>query len=91
MVKSRSTDGDLERTGGGSQNLRWGYVPCIRPHNISRSTAIGCEAKYERSKKRSQGGFFSEIEAFCEEKGYICVYIRFQTTRDRQKTDIIEK
>jgi len=31
--------------------------------NISKSNVIGCEAKYELSKKRSQG-FLSEIEVF---------------------------
>jgi len=31
-----------------------GGRPCIRPPNISRSTVIGCEAKYELTKKRSK-------------------------------------
>jgi len=49
-----------------------GDGPCICPPNISRSgrTVIGCEAKYELSKKWSQGGTLcSEIEVFGEEKG----------------------
>jgi len=32
-----------------------GDGPCIRPPNISRSTVIGCEAKYELTKERSSG------------------------------------
>ena len=39
------------------------------------------------SKIRYRGGIF----CFGEEKGYICVYIRFQTTKDKQKTHKIEK
>jgi len=41
--------------------------------NISRSTVIGCEAKYELSKKKVSRRNFSEIEVFGEEKGYIRV------------------
>src|SRR6218665_1029862 len=42
----------------------------IRSPNILRSTVIGCEAKYELTKKRSQGEVFcSEIEVFGQEKG----------------------
>jgi len=42
----------------------------IRSPNILRSTVIGCEAKYELTKKRSQGEIFcSEIEVFGQEKG----------------------
>ena len=38
--------GDLGRTGGGPQDLRWGRPMHLRPTpNILRSTVIGCEAK----------------------------------------------
>ena len=70
-----STGGDL----GGRlpQNLRCGGSPCICPPNISRST-VGCEVKYELSKKCLKEDF-SEIEAFGEENGYIilCVGIAY--------------
>ena len=40
-----------------------GDGPCIRPPNILRSTVMGCEAKYELTKKRCHKGMFlSEIE-----------------------------
>jgi len=41
---------------------------------------MGCEAKYELTKKRCQGGIFLfEIEVFGQEKWVIICYIRFQT------------
>ena len=47
-----STGGDLGRLGDGPpKNLRWGVGPCIRPHNILRTTVAGCEANYELTKK----------------------------------------
>jgi len=69
--------GDLGRTGGTvPQNLRWGDGPCILPPNILRSTVIGCEAKYELTKKGVKEEFLSEMEVFGEdlgqEKGHIC-------------------
>src|SRR6218665_865245 len=48
--------------GRSPQNLRWGNGPSIRPSNISRSTVIGCESKYELSKKRCEEVFCSEIK-----------------------------
>jgi len=53
-------DGDL----GGNvhetalRTLRWGTSHASVPTNISRSTVIGREAKFELTKKGSQGGFF---------------------------------
>ena len=41
--------------------------------NILRSTVIGCEAKYELNKRGLKEEFFSEIEAFGQEKGHIIV------------------
>ena len=44
------------------------------PPNILRSTAMGCEAKYELTKKRCQGGILlSEIEVLGQEMGVIYV------------------
>src|SRR6218665_725646 len=51
---------------------------CIRTLNFSRSSVIGCVAKYELTKKSCHGGIFcSEIEAFV--KKMVLLYIRFQT------------
>ena len=48
--------GDLGRTGGTvPPKFEVGDGPCILPHNILRSTVMGCEAKYELTKKRCQG------------------------------------
>ena len=60
-----------------------------------RSTALGCEAKYELTKKRCQGGIFSsEIEVFGQEFGpkKRVIYVMYQISEnsDRQKTDKIE-
>src|SRR6218665_3598443 len=51
--------------------------------NLLRSTVMGCEAKYELTKKRCQGGiFWSEIEVFGEEKwGHICYIADFRQNR----------
>jgi len=60
-VNVTTTGGDLGGTGGTVlPQFEVGDGPCIRPPNIliSRPTVIGCEAKYELSKKRSQGGIF---------------------------------
>ena len=67
--------GDLGGLGGRyPQNLRWGTAHASVPLNILRSTVMGCEAKYELTKKRCQGGIFlSEIEVFCQENGVIYV------------------
>ena len=47
------------------------------PPNIFKSTVMGCDAKYELTKKICQGGIFlSEIEVFGKEKGII--YIIYQ-------------
>jgi len=52
---------------------------------------IGCQAKYELTKKRSQGGIFcSEIEVFGQEKGHICLIYQISDNRDRQKTEKTE-
>ena len=45
-------DGDLGGTGGTvPQDLRLGTAHASVPPNILRSTVIGCEAKYELTKK----------------------------------------
>ena len=41
------------------QESEVGDGPCIRPPNILRSTVIGCEAKYELTKKVSIRNFLS--------------------------------
>src|SRR6218665_559642 len=48
----------LRGTGGRSTppNLRWGHASA--PPNILRNAVIGCEAKYELAKNRSQGQCF---------------------------------
>ena len=78
------TGGDLE-WGQSPQNLRRGNGPCIRLPNILRSTVIGCEAKYELTKKGVMEEYFSEIEAFGKETSHIrviyVIYIRFQTVK----------
>jgi len=52
---------------------------CIRPPNILISTVMGCEAKYEMTEKRCQGGtFLPEIEVFGQEKGVIYMYVIYQ-------------
>jgi len=45
--------GDLggQRERSPKKKLRWGDGPCIRTPNISRSSVIGCVAKYEQTKK----------------------------------------
>jgi len=45
--------GDLGETGGRCPPQKnWGGDgPCIRPPNISRSSVIGCMAKYELARK----------------------------------------
>ena len=49
--------GDLGVSGGTvPSNLRLGDGPCIRLTNISRTTVIGCEVKYELTKKRFSEG-----------------------------------
>src|SRR6218665_1586851 len=49
--------GDLGRTGGRPPKFEVGERP-MHPSlpNISRTTVIGCEAKYELTKKRFSGG-----------------------------------
>jgi len=45
--------GDLGMLGDDPQKtFEVGDGPCIRPPNILRSTVMGCEAKYELTKKR---------------------------------------
>jgi len=57
-----------------SQLTSLGNDPCIRPHNISRSTATGCVWKYKLSKKRRhQGIFCSEMEVFLVKRGVFLV------------------
>jgi len=55
--------------------------------NILRSTVMGCEAKYELTKKRCQGGIFlSEIEIFGQENGgHICYISDFRQNRVLKK------
>ena len=76
-------------------NLRWGRRPMYPSPNILRSTVIGCEGKYELTKRRCQGGFsLSEIEIFGQdlgqEKGHICYvymfYIRFKTVETERQS-----
>ena len=44
--------------------------------NILRRTVMGCEAKYELTNNRCQGGILlSEIEVFGQEKGRHICYI----------------
>src|SRR6218665_2614335 len=45
---------------GSPQNCRWGTdaSPMHPSPNILKSTVIGCEAKYELTKKMCQGGIF---------------------------------
>ena len=46
------------------------------PPKISKSSLIGCVAKYELTKKRCHEGMFCcEIEVFRQEKGNICYII----------------
>ena len=55
------------------------------PPNISRSSVIGCVAKYELTKKRCHEGMFcSEMEVFLPRKGSYMLYnMRFTVeTRD---------
>ena len=62
-----------------------GDGPCIRPLNILRSTAIGCEAKYELTKNGLKEEFScSEIEALVKKrscKGHICYISDFRQKR----------
>src|SRR6218665_182053 len=54
------------------------------PNIFEKYTVIGCEAKYELTKKRCQGGFFLKSRFLVKktlEKG------RISDSRDRQKTD----
>ena len=53
-----------------------GDGPCIRPPNILRSTVIGCDAKYELTKKVSRRNFVFWNRS---RKGSYMLYIRFQT------------
>src|SRR6218665_2663574 len=72
----------------------WGTVPPkfevrgrpMHPSpNILRSTVIGCEAKYELTKKRCQGGIFlSGIEVCGQEKGVM--YVIYQIS-DKNRVD----
>ena len=76
-------------TGGRpSPKFEVGDGPCIRHPNVLRSIVIGCEAKYELTKKSLKlGGIFCcEIEVFGQEKGHIMLYIRFQTVYRQKKT-----
>ena len=71
--------------------MDWGTVPpkCEVGDgpNILRSTVIGCEANYELSKKMCQGGIFSEIEVYGQEKGHIRIYVIYQTAEiDKRQT-----
>jgi len=46
------------RDWGGPQKFEVENAPCIRPPNISRTSVIGCEAKYELTKKVFRRNFF---------------------------------
>src|SRR6218665_3117001 len=66
--------GDLGGLGGRPpKKFEVGDGPCIRPLQFLRSTVMGCEAKYELTKRCQGGIFLSEIEVFCQEKGIIYV------------------
>ena len=86
--------GDVCETGGWSpqKNYEVGDGPCIRSPNISRSSVIGCVSKHELIKK----GVMEEFllfwnRGFYQEKGVIYVVYRISDSRDRQKTDKIQK
>ena len=72
--------GDLGGTGGTvSPKFEVGGRPMYPSPNISRSTVIGCEAKYELTKTRSQGRIFcSVIEVLGQENGHICYISDFR-------------
>src|SRR6218665_268899 len=66
---------DLGAGGTVSQNLRWDG-PSIRSPNISRSSVIGCVAKYELTNTRCHEGMFcSERRGFRQENGLMCYII----------------
>ena len=63
-----------------------GDGPCINPPNILRSTVIGCEAKYELTKKKvSRKNIFSEIEVFGQEKGSYTLYFQISDKIESKK------
>src|SRR6218665_1894426 len=69
----------LEGTEGGPPKLEVGTAHASVPHNISRSSVIGCERKYELSKKRCHQEIFSEIrlKVFLVKKKPYMLYITF--------------
>ena len=79
--------GDL---GGDGLQIWGGDIPCIRPPNILRSTVIGCEAKYELTKKSLKEEFFVLKSWFLVKKRVIYVMYQISDSRDRQKTDRLE-
>jgi len=59
--------------------------------NVSRSSVIGCEAKYELSKKKvSRRNFCSVIQVFDQERDYIIIRFETADTGHRQKTEKIQ-
>jgi len=73
-----SMGGDLWGLGGRSP---------LRQPNISRTTVvIGCEAKYELTKKRFSGGILGgEIEGFCRKR---VNFYRVSDFRQQRKTNV---
>jgi len=51
----------LRGTGGWSPKFEVGDGPCIRPPIFLRSTVVGCEEKYNLTKKRCQKRDFSRF------------------------------
>src|SRR6218665_2799833 len=82
--------GDIEGTGGTvPPKFEVGTARASAPH-ILRSSVIECEAKYELTKKRCQGGIFlSKIEVFVNKKGVIYVIYqisdKIESKKGRQK------
>src|SRR6218665_1125803 len=73
------------RIWGWSQKIDVGSGPCIRPNYILRSTVIGCEAKYDLTKKGVKEDFFVLKSRFLVKilvqkrvKESYMLYIRFQ-------------
>ena len=70
-----------ENWGDGSQKIRGGGRPMHPSPIIWGSAVIGCEAKYKMSLKGIKEKIFLN-RGFWRRKG---LYIRFQTSRDRQR------
>src|SRR6218665_1160082 len=70
------------------QKFEVGDGPCIYSSYISRRIVIRCEAKYELTKKKSQGEIYCrEKEVFGPEKGHICYISDVRQLRQAKKTD----